>query len=433
MSLRVAVVGCCHGELDAIYAKLSSLHTQRLPELLIICGDFQALRSNDDFSSIAMPDKYKRLGDFHQYYTGKRIAPVTTIFVGGNHECGDYLAQLPFGGWVAPKIWYMGPSGVVWYRGLRIAGMSGIFKDFDFYKSHHEIVPLEGRDLRSFYHTRFEDVLKLALLRDLNLNCVISHDWPEGIGHHGNLAQLLKRKPFFKADIEKGELGNPHYMTLLKMLMPNYWFSAHLHVKFEAQVNHDKKRRISDASIEAKRSKVGEVNDDEIDLGFNDTNPAQSKNDDEIPLDIDDTDEVTRNGDEINLDMEEVTEPSAIELAKGFTQTNFLALSKPLPNHPFFEVVDIPITNGHVSEQSNEMYYDKEFLKIIKWSEQFKLSQGFRRLRMDQLTPAGLEQMYRDIGLVTIPEDLSIAENFEATLDNPAAQTQAFKHRYLGN
>ncbi|KAG8748404.1 hypothetical protein FRC10_005951 [Ceratobasidium sp. 414] len=67
----------------------------------------------------------------------------------------------------------------------------------------------------------------------------MSHDWPVEITKYGDLQSLLKRKPFFQADIEKGELGSPPMMDLLRSLRPLYWFSAHLHCKFEAVVNHE--------------------------------------------------------------------------------------------------------------------------------------------------------------------------------------------------
>lgn len=45
-----------------------------------------------------------------RYYSEEVAAPILTIFVGGNHEASNYLQELPYGGWVAPNIWYMGES-----------------------------------------------------------------------------------------------------------------------------------------------------------------------------------------------------------------------------------------------------------------------------------------------------------------------------------
>ncbi len=37
-----------------------------------------------------------------------------------------------YGGWVAPNIYFLGMSGVVNFGGLRIGGLSGIWKKFDY-------------------------------------------------------------------------------------------------------------------------------------------------------------------------------------------------------------------------------------------------------------------------------------------------------------
>ena len=44
--MNVAVVGCLHGELDKTYADLTQWQTQNKTkvDLLLICGDFQAIR-----------------------------------------------------------------------------------------------------------------------------------------------------------------------------------------------------------------------------------------------------------------------------------------------------------------------------------------------------------------------------------------------------
>ncbi|KAG8748403.1 hypothetical protein FRC10_005950 [Ceratobasidium sp. 414] len=67
----------------------------------------------------------------------------------------------------------------------------------------------------------------------------MSHDWPVEITQYGDQQNLLKQQPRFRPSIEKGELGSPPLMELLWSLRPSYWFSAHMHCKFEAVVNHE--------------------------------------------------------------------------------------------------------------------------------------------------------------------------------------------------
>lgn len=74
------------------------------------------------------------MNTFYKYYSGEKQAPVLTIFVGGNHEAYNHLREIPYGGWVAPNIYYLGSSGVVNFRGLRIAGYSGIYSEEHYMK-----------------------------------------------------------------------------------------------------------------------------------------------------------------------------------------------------------------------------------------------------------------------------------------------------------
>jgi lariat debranching enzyme len=117
--MRIAVEGCCHGELSKIY---STLKSKEKVDLLVICGDFQALRNYFDLESMAVPQKFKKLGEFHEYYTGIKVAPIPTVFIGGNHESSNYLQELFHGGFVCPNIYYLGNCGVINFGGLRIAG-----------------------------------------------------------------------------------------------------------------------------------------------------------------------------------------------------------------------------------------------------------------------------------------------------------------------
>ena len=62
-TMKIAIEGCCHGELDTIYAALRG----QCIELLLICGDFQAIRNSSDLDTISTPTKYKQMGSFYKF------------------------------------------------------------------------------------------------------------------------------------------------------------------------------------------------------------------------------------------------------------------------------------------------------------------------------------------------------------------------------
>ena len=238
--MKIAIEGCCHGELDAIYASIQ--HLERVEgvkvDLLICCGDFQAVRNLDDLECMSVPYKYKELGTFYKYYSGEVIAPIPTLFIGGNHEAANYLWELYYGGYVAPNVFYIGHSGVVRFGDLRIGGLSGILKYHDYKKGHNERPPYAGHAVKTAYHVREFDIFKLKQVKE-ELDVFLSHDWPRGIAQFGNKQELFRKKKFLKQEIESNTLGSPPAEELLKLLKPRYWFSAHLHVKYAAVVEHE--------------------------------------------------------------------------------------------------------------------------------------------------------------------------------------------------
>ncbi|XP_021358109.1 lariat debranching enzyme-like [Mizuhopecten yessoensis] len=237
--MKIAVEGCCHGELDKIYETIEFIEKKQnfKVDLLLICGDFQSVRNKSDLQCMAVPQKYQRMNTFYKYYSGEKVAPVLTIFIGGNHEASNYLQELPYGGWVAPNIFYMGYANVLKFGGVRIGGLSGIYKGKDFTKGHFEHPPYNEESKRAAYHIRNLEVFRLKQLRK-PVDIFMSHDWPRGVYDYGNTSQLLKTKQFLRDEIESGTLGSPPAEELLMKLQPRYWFSAHLHVKFAAIVQH---------------------------------------------------------------------------------------------------------------------------------------------------------------------------------------------------
>ena len=309
-SIRIAVQGCAHGELDAIYATVAEAERAqgRKIDLLLCCGDFQAVRFPSDLECMAVPPKFRVLGTFYRYYTGEKVAPVPTIFIGGNHEASNYLQELCHGGWAAPNIFFLGYSGVVNFRGLRIGGLSGIYKGHDFSKGHFERPPYDRSTLRSVYHVREYDVWKMQQLdaEAAPLDIFMTHDWPRGITRYGDEAALLRRKSFFRAEVQTNTLGSTPGERLVHILKPRYWFAAHLHVKFPAVVLH-------------------------------------SSGDDGV------------------------FGPPATGAVDGQARTTkFLALDKCLPGRDFLQVVEIPCPEADRGD--GRLRYDPEWLSIVRAS-----------------------------------------------------------------
>ena len=199
----------------------------------------QAVRTQQDLNVTAMPAKYRQMGDFHQYYYGTKLAPYLTVFVGGNHEASNHLFELYYGGWVAPNIYYLGAANVVKLGPLKIAAMSGIFKEHDYHKPHYERLPYSEGNLRSIYHQREIDVRKLLAYRS-QTDIGLSHDWPYQIEWLGDYRVLFRRKSYFLEDALNGQLGSKAAALVMDRLRPSHWFSAHMHFKYAALKDHEK-------------------------------------------------------------------------------------------------------------------------------------------------------------------------------------------------
>ncbi|CAG7922245.1 unnamed protein product [Penicillium olsonii] len=239
--MRIALEGCGHGSLNIIYDTVKMKADHRgwdYVDVVIVGGDFQSLRNSNDATAVSMPAKYRQIGDFHEYYSGKRAAPFLTIFLGGNHEASNYLSELQYGGWVAPNIYYLGAANIIRLGPLRISGISGIWKPYDYGKPHFERLPYNESDVQSIYHVRELDVRKLLQVRT-QVDIGLSHDWPKGVEKLGDYITLFKKKRGFEQDSQLGRLGSEPAREILDHLRPALWFSAHLHVKYIAYVRHD--------------------------------------------------------------------------------------------------------------------------------------------------------------------------------------------------
>lgn len=201
---------------------------------------------------MSVPAKYRKLGDFHKYYSGAAKAPVLTLVIGGNHEASNYFFELFYGGWLAPNIYYLGAAGVIRYGPWRIAGLSGIYDAGDYQKGHFERLPYKKGDIKSVYHVRSCDTHKLMQLKE-SVDVGLSHDWPAYVELFGDYEALFRRKPHFLESAKKDNLGSKPAVEVMNQLRPSYWFSGHMHDKYSATVVY-KGNRFEDTVLALKVS-----------------------------------------------------------------------------------------------------------------------------------------------------------------------------------
>lgn len=67
--MKIAVEGCAHGELDKIYETIQYIEKKEniKVDLLLICGDFQAVRYESDMKCMAVPKKFQKMNSFYKY------------------------------------------------------------------------------------------------------------------------------------------------------------------------------------------------------------------------------------------------------------------------------------------------------------------------------------------------------------------------------
>jgi len=403
-SMCIAIEGCCHGELDAIYDRIRRHEdaTGSKVDLLLCCGDFQSLRNTADYRSLAVPPKYRSMGSFYKYYSGEKETPVLTIFIGGNHEASQPLQELYYGGWVAPKIYYLGAAGVVNVGGVRIGGVSGIYKSHDFTQGRFERPPYDNSTMRSVYHVRNIDIFRMKCLSQ-GPDIMMSHDWPQGIEQFGNTKELLRRKPFFRDEVERNDLGSPCNRELLDTLKPKWWFSAHLHVKFMATVRHNPEHltttTVASALVPSQLVPI--------------IKPA-------LPTKKDEPEQKLFSKNEVNENTKttvEATQFYAIESTDKCNSddltdqmTRFLSLDKCLPRRQFLSILHITST-----KPKDVMEYDLEWLAILQKSHELTVIEH-RRVNMPneliKISQGDLEAIRSQLG----NRGLSIPNNFCVTV-----------------
>lgn len=402
------------------------------------------MRNSYDLNAMSVPMKYRELGDFHEYYSGLRQAPYLTIFVGGNHEASNHLFELYYGGWVAHKIYYLGAANVIWCGPLRICGLSGIWKGYNYRKPHYERLPYTQDDVKSIYHVRELDVRKLLQLRS-QVDIGISHDWPKGVEWMGDWKGLFARKSHFESDARNGSLGSFAAKAVMDRLKPQYWLSAHLHCKFSAVVDYSSDQSVVNSRKEVEPKAVTDFgnmqNTDEIEIDLED---MDVEHEDLRPIDRKGTDTnerittTTDPGNSVNVsddlraqlpesfkrsapNAESEQEPLPTQITNHTTR--FLALDKCLPNRKAIQLLQIEAISEAKQESISKPFglrYDKEWLAIVRvFSSELVLGDPNARIpppqsEMVYRTKIEEDELWIQDNLVS-QDRMSVPDNFQLT------------------
>ena len=209
----------------------------------------------------------------------------------------------------------------------------------------------------------------------------LSHDWPSSIYYHGDTDRLLRMKPFFDQEIKTNTLGSPPLLEVLNRIKPDYWFSAHLHVKFAAVFDHNDGHMGTGSAAGAVpgASNGGETkaNPDEIAIG-----DEEEANPDEIvigddeegnPNKIDIGDEEEGNPEEINIedDEEETTllDPSSTrtqaDSGEGSSKSNIVSAA-PETNPDEIDIGDEDFDDPPTANEATEALKIDESVDLVE-------------------------------------------------------------------
>ncbi|KAI3959856.1 hypothetical protein MKW92_015191 [Papaver armeniacum] len=134
-----------------------------------------------DLESLNVKPNYRSMNSFWKYYSGQEVAPFR------------------------PNIYFLGFAGVIKFGTFHIGGLSGIYNASPYNYLVHEY------DVYKLMQKKRKRLKNLSIF-------FLSHDWPVGITDYGNWPKAVG--------------------DLLEKLNPPHWFSAHLHCKFAALVQH---------------------------------------------------------------------------------------------------------------------------------------------------------------------------------------------------
>ncbi|MBP0017165.1 MAG: metallophosphoesterase [Cyanobacteria bacterium SBLK] len=216
-----AGVGDVHGEMYEMLGLLKKWES-RLSFVLQV-GDFEPHRHEADLQTMDAPGKYRKLGSFAHFYNGSAVFPYPVWFIGGNHEPYGFLDRIANNTEIATNCYYLGRVGTVELAGLKIVGLSGIYKEHLFEKRP----PIEEIDRHSNAdYIGFTENEVLQGLEFQRADILLLHEWPRGLMTPDNRLDV----------IDPEMVGNEYARMLVDSLKPRLVLCGHMHRYFCHQI-----------------------------------------------------------------------------------------------------------------------------------------------------------------------------------------------------
>ncbi len=176
-----AVVGDVHGH---IYKMIDLLQrwenhfTQKLTFILQV-GDFEPHRHEADLATMDAPKKYRKLGDFPDFYEQRMIFPCPIWLIGGNHEPYGFLDRINTGTEITHNCYYLGRVGAVILAGLKVVGVSGIYQEEKFLVTRPKISEISSYSNKDYIYFTEAEIMQALDYKSTDI--LLLHDWSADI------------------------------------------------------------------------------------------------------------------------------------------------------------------------------------------------------------------------------------------------------------
>ncbi len=223
-----AAVGDVHGEMYLMLAILDKIQSKLNKSISFVLqvGDFEPHRNYADVMTMDAPSKYKKLGEFHHFYTKNYQFPYPIYFIGGNHEPYGFLDRLP------PKVteiasncYYLGRVGCLELAGLKIVGVSGIYKA-KLFDNRPPISQINSRSNSDYIGFTYKEINQAIDYQKTDI--LLLHEWANNIVAEKDqeiLSQYLPRRKY-------EEIGNEYASYLIEILQPRLVLCGHMHFPY---------------------------------------------------------------------------------------------------------------------------------------------------------------------------------------------------------